>query len=162
MTGLAPTAIETADIANYVDGKAVILANYELIDADTEILKTADAANFQTRNRQRSQVSRQKVIKAALLPLQTAMDESGGFTKDEALLACMVLKKYHAELAGEFGNYNKKTFIRPTKTIGYFIEKFGFKIVEINRKTDGNREKIYQIKIDDDILRYATARKGCS
>lgn len=162
MTGLAPTAIETADIANYVDGKMTILTNYELIDADTEILKTADIANFQARNRQKSQVSRQKVIKAALLPLQTAMDNHGEFTKTEALEACMVLKKYHAELAGEFGNYNKKTFIRPTKTAGYFIEKFGFKIVEIGKKTSGNRERIYQLKIDDDILRYATNRKGCS
>lgn len=161
MTGLKPTEPVTADFENYVDGKMTVLANYELIDADTEILKTADIANFQTRNRQKSLVSRQKIIKAALLPLQTVMDSHGGFTQKEALMACMVLKKYHAELAGEFGNYNKKTFIRPTKTIGYFIEKFGFKIVEIDRKTGGNREKIYRLKIADDILRYATNRKGC-
>jgi hypothetical protein len=162
MTGLAPTAIVTADFENYVDGKMTVLTNYELIDADTEILKTADIANFQTRNRQKSLVSRQKVIKAALLPLQTAMDNQGSFTQAETLAVCMVLKKYHAELAGEFGNYNKKTFIRPTKTAGYFIEKFGFKIVEIGKKTDGNRERIYRLKIDDDILRYAANRKGCS
>ncbi|MEI7795650.1 MAG: hypothetical protein WCI06_03350 [Methylococcaceae bacterium] len=160
MTGTGADIV-TIDIENYLDGAITVLANYELIDADTETLKTADRANFETRNKQKSATSRQKIIKKVLLPLQTAMDENGGFTKNEALLACMVLKKYHAELAGEFGDYNKRTFIRPTKTIGYFVEKFGFEVNAIGQKSTGKRGTIFQLKVNDDILRYATNRKAC-
>ncbi len=160
MTGTGADIV-TVDIENYLDGAMTVLANYELIDADTEILKAQDRANFETRNKQKSTTSRQKIIKAVLLPLQKAIDESGGFTHNDSLLACKVLKKYHAELAGEFGDYNKRTFLRPTKTIGYFIEKFGFEVKEICRKSGGDREKVYLLKVNDDILRYANNRKAC-
>ena len=73
-----------------------------------------------------------------------------------------MLKKYHLELAGEFGDYNKTSFPRAGKTVGYFAEKIGFEMKEIRQNGGGKREKIYAIKPRDDIARYASNRKGCS
>ena len=70
-----------------------------------------------------------------------------------------MLKKYHAELAGEFGNYNKENFIRAGATVGYFCDKIGFKIEEIREENDAG---IFEIKLKKSIMRYATHRKGCS
>jgi hypothetical protein len=68
-----------------------------------------------------------------------------------------VLKKYHLELAGEFGNYNKETFKRAGATASNFAEKIGYEIAE---KTVKDGASIYEIFVNDDIARYATNRKG--
>ncbi len=161
MTGLSPDALTISDVENFIDGDLSHLENFELLEADTAILKTLDVANFQTRNKTKSLVSRQKIFKAFLKPLSTA-NENGGITSKDFQAACAVLKKYHLELAGEFGNYNKKSFPKAGKTVDYFAEKIGFEVNEIGQKGSGKRERIYEIKPRDAIARYAMNRKGCS
>ena len=157
MTGLSADKIAIDDVENFVDGDYSRLKNYELIDADTDILKTQDRANFETRNKQKSLVSRQKIFKEFLKPLFAANEK--GIGKADFQKACKVLKKYHAELAGEFGNYNKENFIRAGATVDYFCDKIGYLIEE---KTVKDGVSIYSIKLKGQISRYATRRKGCS
>jgi hypothetical protein len=156
MAGLSADAITLDDVTNFVEGDYIRLKNYELIDADTDILKTQDRENFKTRNRQKSLVSRQKIFTKFLKPLFAANDRIG---KKDFQKACAVLKKYHAELAGEFGNYNKENFIRAGQTVSNFCDKIGYEIVEI---CEEKNNAIYSIKLKNSISLYATHRKGCS
>jgi hypothetical protein len=157
MTGASANQVTIDDVANFVDGDYSRLKNYELIDADTDILKNQDRENFKTRNKSKSLVSRQKIFKAFLKPLLAANDK--GIGKADFQKACKVLKKYHAELAGEFGNYNKEVFIRAGETVDYFADKIGYLIEE---KTVKNGERFYSIKLKTQVSRYASRRKGCS
>ena len=160
MTGAGVDKLTLDDVKNFESGYSSKLNNFLLIDADTADLKQRDIDNHKAGNSQKSLLSRQKIFKAFLKPL---IDANGkGIGKDDFQAACKVLKKYHLELAGEFGNYNKKSFPRAGKTVGYFAEKIGFEITEIGQKGGGNREKIYAIKPRDAIARYAMNRKGCS
>jgi serine kinase of HPr protein (carbohydrate metabolism regulator) len=68
-----------------------------------------------------------------------------------------VLKKYHLELAGEFGNYDKEKFKQAGKTVSYFLEKIGY---ELREKTVKDGVSFYEIFVNDDIDRYASNRKA--
>jgi hypothetical protein len=160
MTGAKPTDLTLDDVKNFESGYTSRLNNFLLIDADTADLKQRDIDNHKAGNSQKSLLSRQKIFKAFLKPL---LDANGkGIGKDDFQAACKVLKKYHLELAGEFGNYNKETFKSPAKTAMYFLEKIGYEIEETGQSGGGNRERIYFLSVNESIERYATNRKGCS
>ena len=128
-----------------------------MIDTDTADLKQRDIDNHKAGNSQKSLLSRQKIFKAFLKPL---LDANGrGIGKDDFQAACKVLKKYHLELAGEFGNYNKETFKSPAKTAMYFLEKIGY---EMTVKSTIHGVDNFEIFVNDYISRYALHRKGCS
>jgi hypothetical protein len=155
MTGATADKLTLDDVKNFESGYTSRLNNFLLIDADTADLKQRDIDNHKAGNSQKSLLSRQKIFKAFLKPLLDA-NESGIKQKDFQA-ACKVLKKYHLELAGEFGNYNKETFKRAGATASNFAEKIGYEIAE---KTVKDGASIYEIFVNDDIARYATNRKG--
>jgi hypothetical protein len=154
MTGAAADKLTLGDVENFNDGYASKLNNYLLIDADTKELKELDKANHESRNNQKSLVSRQKIFKAFLEPL---IEANGKIGKKEFQAACKVLKKYHLELAGEFGNYDKEKFKQAGKTVSYFLEKIGY---ELREKTVKDGVSFYEIFVNDDIDRYASNRKA--
>ncbi len=157
MTGAGVDKLTLDDVKNFESGYSSKLNNYLLIDADTADLKQRDIDNHKAGNSQKSLLSRQKIFKAFLKPL---LDANGrGIGKDDFNKACKVLKKYHLELAGEFGNYNKETFKQAGRTAMYFLEKIGYELNEIERNESA---KTFEITVNDDIARYATNRKGCS
>jgi hypothetical protein len=155
MTGGKDTDLTLDDVENFDKGYTSRLNNFELIDADTSKLRAIDVENFAfTQNKTKCLVSRQKIFKAFLSELQ-----GNRIGKKEFQKACKVLKKYHLELAGEFGNYNKEIFKSPAKTAMYFLEKIGYEIAETTAN-DGVR--FYEVKVNESIQRYALNRKGCS
>lgn len=154
MTGAAADKLTLGDVENFNDGYASKLNNYLLIDADQKDLKELDKANHESGNNQKSLLSRQKIFKAFLKPL---LDANGKIGKKEFQAACKVLKKYHLELAGEFGNYDKEKFKQAGKTVSYFLEKIGY---ELREKTVKDGVSFYEIFVNDDIDRYASNRKA--
>ncbi len=157
MTGATADKLTIDDVKNFNDGYSSKLNNYLLIDSDTADLKQRDIDNHKAGNSQKSLLSRQKIFKAFLKPL---IDANGkGIGKDDFQAACKVLKKYHLELAGEFGNYNKEIFKSPAKTAMYFLEKIGYEMTETTKNND---VRLFEIFVNDDIARYALNRKGCS
>ena len=157
MTGAGVDKLTLDDVKNFNDGYVSKLNNYLLIDADTADLKQRDIDNHKAGNSQKSLLSRQKIFKAFLKPL---LDANGrGIGKDDFQAACKVLKKYHLELAGEFGNYDKETFKQAGKTAMYFLEKIGY---EMTVKSTIHGVDNFEIFVNDDISRYALHRKGCS
>ena len=162
MTGLpnhetVPPTIE--DIRNYLKGYAAVLANFELLTANTQKLKTIDSLNYQHRNKTKSLTSRQKIFKDFLKPLLKAQ-KNGGITKPDLLKALAVLEKYAPELAAEFGNYANINPVRVGSIVGNFAKKFGYELVRVGRESQGNRNRIYEIKPMADIERYASNRNG--
>lgn len=156
MTGAGVDKLTLDDVKNFESGYSSKLNNYLLIDADTADLKQRDIDNYKAGNSQKSLLSRQKIFKAFLKPLNDA--NGRGIGKKDFQAACKVLKKYHLELAGEFGNYNKETFKSPAKTAMYFLEKLGYEMAETTKNND---VRLFEIFVNDDIARYATNRKGC-
>ena len=157
MTGAGVDKLTLDDVKNFESGYSSKLNNYLLIDTDTADLKQRDIDNHKAGNSQKSLLSRQKIFKAFLKPL---LDANGrGIGKDDFQAACKVLKKYHLELAGEFGNYNKETFKSPAKTAMYFLEKIGY---EMTVKSTIHGVDNFEIFVNDYISRYALHRKGCS
>jgi len=155
MTGAAADKLTLDDVKNFNDGYTPRLNNFLLIDADQKDLKELDKANHESGNNQKSLLSRQKIFKAFLKPLLDA--NSKGIGKDDFQAACKVLKKYHLELAGEFGNYNKETFKRAGATVSNFAEKIGY---EMTVKSTIHGVDNFEIFLNDAIARYATNRKG--
>lgn len=144
------------DVKNHAAGYHKRLSNYLLITADTETLKEKDKANFEAQNSFKFLSSRQKIFKAVLAPLVAAGDR---ISANDFQKACAVLKKYHVELCGDFGRYDKPVFDRPAKTIAYFLEKIGIEIVEISKN---NSNRFFAIKLNNDIARYVNNRAVCS
>ena len=162
MTGLpndknVPPTLE--DIKNYMKNYTGVLANFELLEADIRKLKEIDLFNYQHRIKTKSLTSRQKIFKNFLKPLLKAQ-KNGGITKPDLLKALAVLKKYAPELAAEFGNYANINPMRVGSIVGNFAKKFGYELVRVGRESQGNRNRIYEIKPMADIERYASNRKG--
>lgn len=151
-------SIAVEDIKSYLNGDMSVLSNFQLLGMDTKILKTIDAENYEKRNKPKSLVSRQKIFKEFLKILEKAQIH-GGITKPDLLKASDVLKKHHAELASEFGNYQDIKAIRIGKTVGYFANKFGYQLVNVGRESRGERNRIYEIKPIAHIERYALNQK---
>ncbi len=162
MTGLrnsetSPFTIE--DIKNYLKGYASILANFELLSANTQKLKEIDLLNYQHRNKTKSLLSRQKIFKAFLKPLLKAQSK-GGITHPDLMKALTILQNHAPELAAEFGNYSNINPVRVASVIRNFAKKFGYELKNIGRESTGKRHRIYEIKMMADIERYDNNRKG--
>ena len=155
MTGAGVDKLTLDDVKNFNDGYVSKLNNYLLIDADANELKEQDRANHESRNSQKSLLSRQKIFKAFLKPL---LDANGrGIGKDDFQKACDVLRDFHFELAGEFGNYNKPTFKNAGMTTGNLLEKLGY---EMKEKKTIHGVRLYEIFVNESIERYALNRKA--
>lgn len=162
MTGLpntqsVPPTIE--DIKNYQKGYTSILANFELLFISPQKLKELDLINYQHRNRTKCLLSRKKIFEGVLKPLLKAQDK-GGITKPDLLKALAVLEKHAPELAAEFGNYENLKPVRVARIIQNFVKKFGYVLTNVGRESTGKRNRIYEIKVMEDIEHYANNRKG--
>ncbi len=162
MTGLpntqsAPPAIE--DIKNYQNGYSSILANFELLSANSLKLKEIDLLNYAHRNKTKCLLSRQKIFKRFLKPLLKAQSK-GDITHSDLMKALVVLKEHAPELAAEFGNYTDIKPVRVASIIRNFAKKFGYVLENIRRENTGKRHRVYEIKVMADIERYANNRKG--
>lgn len=154
MVGSSKITLE--DVRNHEKGYHKRLKNYLLLSADTETLKQRDFDNFQAKNSLRYLTSRQKIFRAVLAPLVAAGDR---ITANDFQKACAVLKKYHEELASDFGRYDKPVFDRAGKTVAYFLEKIGIEITEVSKN---NSDRFFALKLNEEIGRYVSNRAGCS
>lgn len=163
MTGLpnrenTPPAV--ADINNYLNGYGFVLANYELLSANSHALKIIDTLNYQERTKSKSLLSRQKIFRSFLKSLENAEITNGGLTKPDLLKALAVLEKFAPELASDFGNYTDINPIRVASIIKNFAKRFGYQLECIGREGNGQRNRIYKLKVIDEIANYANNRKG--
>jgi hypothetical protein len=162
MVGLRNTSSlppEMADIKNYQNGYTSILANYELLSANSQKLKEIDLLNYQHRNKTKCLLSRQKIFKAFLKPLLKAQSK-GNISHSDLMKALAVLKEHAPELAAEFGNYTDIKPVRIASVIRNFAKKFGYVLENVGRQSTGKRHRTYEIKVMADIERYASNRKG--
>ncbi len=162
MTGLVntkstPPAID--DIKNYLNGYGSILANFELLSANSQKLKEIDLLNYRHRNKTKCLLSRQKIFKAFLKPLLKAQSK-GNISHADLTKALAVLKEHAPELAAEFGNYTDIKPVRVASVIRNFAKKFGYVLENVGRESTGKRHRTYDIKVMADIERYASNRKG--
>jgi hypothetical protein len=162
MTGLrntesVPPTME--DIKNFQNGYGSILANYELLSANSQKLKEIDLINYAHRNRTKCLLSRQKIFKAFLKPLLRAQNK-GAISHSDLMKAFAVLQEHAPELAAEFGDYTNINPVRVATIIRNFAKKFGYVLENVGRESTGKRHRIYEIKVMVDIERYAANRKG--
>jgi hypothetical protein len=162
MTGLpntesVPPTME--DIKNYQNGYSSILANFELLSANSQKLKEIDLINYAHRNRTKCLLSRQKIFKAFLKPLLRAQNK-GTISHSDLIKAFAVLQEYAPELAAEFGDYTNINPVRVASIIRNFAKKFGYVLTNVGRESTGKRHRIYEIKVMKDMERYANNRKG--
>jgi hypothetical protein len=162
MTGLPNTPSvppEMADITNYQNGYTSILANFELLSANSLKLKKIDLVNYAHRNRTKCLLSRQKIFKGVLKPLLKAQ-RNGTISHPDLMKAFKVLQEYAPELAAEFGDYRNMNPVRVASIIRNFAKKFGYVLERVGRESTGKRHRTYEIKVMVDIERYASNRKG--
>jgi hypothetical protein len=162
MTGLPNTPSvppEMADITNYQNGYSSILANFELLSANSLKLKEIDLLNYSHRNRTKCLLSRQKIFKAFLKPLLRAQNKRA-ISHSDLMKAFAVLQEHGPELAAEFGDYTNINPVRVATIIRNFAKKFGYVLENVGRESTGKRHRTYEIKVMADIERYAVNRKG--
>ena len=162
MTGLRNTPSlppEMKDIKNYQNGYSSILANFELLSANSQKLKEIDLINYAHRNKTKSLLSRQKIFKAFLKPLLKAQSK-GSISHPDLMKAFKVLQDHSPELAAEFGDYTNINPVRVASIIRNFAKKFGYLLENVGRESIGKRHRVYEIKVIADIERYANNRKG--
>ena len=162
MTGLPNTQSSPPtmdDIKNYQNSYSSILANFELLSANSLKLKEIDLVNYAHRNKTKCLLSRQKIFKGFLKPLLKAQSK-GGITHPDLMKALAVLKEHAPELAAEFGNYTDIKPVRVASVIRNFAKKFGYVLENIRRENTGKRHRVYEIKVMADIERYTSNRKG--
>lgn len=162
MTGLPNTQSlppEMDDIKNYQNGYSSILANFELLSANSQKLKEIDLINYAHRNKTKSLLSRQKIFKAFLKPLLRAQNK-GAISHPDLMKAFAVLQDHAPELAAEFGDYTNINPVRVASIIRNFAKKFGYVLENAGRESTGKRHRTYEIKVMPEIERYASNRKG--
>ena len=153
------SVITSQDVENELDGMADVLDVFELIDKDTAELKALDKADADNGSLKFERVQLQKALNDILKPLQRGT-ESGGITRKDFNKSLDNAEKHAPILAlARLGNFKKTNRIRAGATVGNFVKKIGY---EIPIKTVIRGVKKYEIKPNDDILRYSLNRKGCS
>jgi hypothetical protein len=157
--------ITVEDVANELDGKADVLDAFEFLHKEKSELNALDKAEVSaTGTLKFSRVLLQKAILDVVKPLQRAT-ENGGITRKDFEKSADQLEKHAAILAlarfGEgnlkLGNFKKISRVRPGATIRNFAAKIGY---DINDISVTHKRRIYEVKPNDDISRYATNRKG--
>jgi hypothetical protein len=162
MTGLRNTESvppEMEDIKNYQNGYGSILANFELLTANSLKLKEIDLVNYAHRNKTKCLLSRQKIFKGVLKPLLKAQ-RNGTISHPDLMKAFKVLQEHAPELAAEFSDYRNMNPVRVASIIRNFVKKFGYVLERVGRESTGKRHRTYEIKVMADIERYANNRKG--
>jgi hypothetical protein len=162
MTGLrntesVPPTLE--DIKNYQNGYGSILANFELLSANSLKLKEIDLVNYAHRNKTKCLLSRHKIFKGVLKPLLKAQ-RNGTISHPDLMKAFKVLQEHAPELAAEFSDYRNINPVRVASIIRNFVKKFGYVLENVGRESTGKRHRTYEIKVMVDIERYAANRKG--
>ena len=153
------SVITSQDVENELDGVTDILEKFELISTDTSELKALDKADLDNHSLKFERVKLQKALIDVLKPLLDA-NEKGRIARKDFLKTCDKLEKHAPILAlAGLGNFKKINRIRAGATVGNFVEKIGY---EMPIKTVIRGVKKYEVKPNDDILRYALNRKGCS
>ena len=140
------------------------LLQFELITTDTATLKALDTVDAENDCLKFKRVDLKKALTEIITPLTVASDdEIKSIGKKDFDKTCKLLEKHCVILAAAgLGNFKKINRQRAGFTVGNLLEKLGFDMNQIGQNGTGNREKIYQIKPNDEISRYATQRKGCS
>ncbi|ASF48077.1 plasmid replication protein, CyRepA1 family [Methylovulum psychrotolerans] len=142
------------DVVNYDGGAAKQLANFETVNGDINEAVKADITNEITQDKATSKASLHKIFTEIIRPLS---ENDTVIDKETAAAACEQLKANAAELAANgFSDYRRKAFIRPVPILGAFLDKFGYKLLEISRTKKGVRT--YQIVPIEHIRRYADNR----
>ncbi len=153
------SVISSQDVENELDGMMTVLEKFELISTNTNELKALDKADLDNHSLKFERVKLQKAFVDVLKPLLDA-NEKGRIARKDFIKACDKLEKHAPILAlAGLGNFKKTNRIRAGATVGNFVEKIGY---EIPIKTVIRGVKKYEVIPNDDILRYALNRKGCS
>jgi hypothetical protein len=153
------SAITVDDCLNEMNGMIKPLLAYESLTADTKTLKALDKTDKENDCLKFSRVDLQKALNEVLKPLQVA-NENGGIDKKTFNKSCDKLEKHAAILAvAGLGNFKKINRIRPGSTIKNFAAKIGYDIDDISTT---HKRRIYELKINEYVSRYANNRKGLS
>jgi hypothetical protein len=154
------SVITVDDCVNEINGTIKPLLNYESLATNIDTLKALDKIDKENDCLKFSRVKLQKALNEIVTPLTVTSD---GIDKKVFGKTCDKLEKHCVILAAAgLGNFKKINRIRAGFTVGNLLEKLGFDMNQIGQNGTGNREKIYQIKVNDDIARYAAQRIGCS
>jgi hypothetical protein len=153
MVGLE--TIERDDVNNFVGGMMKVVGLYEIWQAEPSQLLTWDNENHKTKDKRYSKTSLNRLLVALF---DVAASDGLTVTEKTATKFCNALKKNAAELAANgMGNYNK-TFKRPMMTMSIFLKRFGLELVEDKQLGTGNRERVYLLKENKTVARYAANR----
>jgi|GEM_PF-2724303 len=151
------SVITVDDCVNELNGIIKPLLAFESLTSDTKTLKALDKEDMNNQCLKVSRVELQKALNDILKPL-TVANESGGINKKVFNKACDKLEKHAVILAAAgLGNFKKINRIRAGTTVGNFLRKIG---METNQLTAQTGVRIYQVKVNARIARYAMNRKG--
>jgi hypothetical protein len=147
--------IKADDVKNFVDGASKQLTNYETAHASIFECQKYDTDNAITENKSSSKVSIHELFK---LTIKLILDKGIIIDKVTAMAFCELLKTHSAELAANgLGNYDKKSFTRPARTVGNFIKRYGYELEQVSHDRNGN--DTFEIKPIWFIEKYARQRK---
>lgn len=147
--------IERDDVKNFEGGMMKVVGLYEIFNAEPRQLIAWDNENHKTKDKRYSKVSLNRLLVELF---DVAASDGLIVTEKTATKFCNALKKNAAELAANgMGNYNK-TFKRPMMTTGLFLKRFGLELVEDKQLGTGKRERVYLLKENKTVARYAANR----
>lgn len=147
--------IERDDVSNFVGGMMKVVGLYEIWQAEPHQLIAWDNENHKTKDKRYSKVSLNRLLVELF---EVAASDGLIVTEKTAVKFCNALKKNAAELAANgMGNYNK-TFKSPRITMGLFLKRFGLELVEDKQLGTGKRERVYLLKENKTVARYAANR----
>jgi phage/plasmid primase-like uncharacterized protein len=158
MTGKEYEDLTNDDIQffKYEHGQSKI-SNFELVDADIEDLKQDDIDNHAKRERVSSKVSKHIIISYII----TTLKSNNSVVNHELIQRCLrYLHENHREISANgngLGNFSKLS--TNTQTLIAFLKKCGYELVETGRKSTGGRERIYELRPNELVARYAINRK---
>jgi hypothetical protein len=147
--------ITRADIENRRGGAMGQLTHYETVNGSIEEARKADIDNQVTLNKSYSRLSIFHLFK---LIVGFLLEDGVIIDKQNAGAACELLNAHAAELAANgLGNYSKRAK-NPIITLGRFLKRFGYELVEVSRDRNGLRT--YRALAIEDIKRYAENRQA--
>ncbi len=144
------------DCVNEMNGIIKPLLAFESLMADTTVLKAQDNEDKRNDCLKYKRTDLQKALHEILKPL-TVANNSGGITKKVFNKTCDKLEKHCAILAAAgLGNFKKINRIRAGATVGNLLKKIGLETKQLTAQTG---VRIYEVKVNDQIARYAMNRK---
>ncbi len=148
--------INHQDTQHFISGAMKRLTHYETVNGTIEECRKYDTENAITENKATSKLSIHALFKISIRPL---LDGEVIIGKANALAVCERLKSHAPELAANgLGNFDKPTFTRPITTLGNFIKRFGYELVQVSRTNKG--VSTYRVQAMEHIARYAENRQA--